>query len=164
MSARGLAKVLKGVGHVGSLIPGIAPGIRAMAPATVLLEHLSTGYVVRPPDQGKREVYRAGLYRVVMWLERGFATPPHIYVAVERNGYFGVHAPNAKPPAAEAWQHVRTWTDVQAAPAVWWKPWRRKHELFMVIDAAITFVDRQDSAEITAQATLEAVAETLRPS
>lgn len=161
MSARGLAKVLQGVGQVGKLLPGVAPAFGVVGRASA---QLSTDYGVRPPDQGKREVYRAGLYRVVMWLERGFATPPRIYVAVERSGYFGLHAPHAKPPAAEAWQHVRTWTDVQAAPAVWWKPWRRKHELFMVIDAAITFVDRQDSAEITAQATLEAVAETLRPS
>lgn len=93
----------------------------------------------------KREVHRAGDYRVLVWLERAYGKLPRIYVAVERSG-----------------QHVRTWTDVQVAPAPWWQPWRRKHELVAVIEQAITFVDRQENLETTAEATLEAVTEAMR--
>lgn len=158
MNGRALAKVLKSAGHLGGLVPGISG---ALAPLNALARQaqLSTSSELKV---GKREVHKAGAYRVVVWLERGFATPPHIYVAVERNGYFGVATTTALPIPVANWQHVRTWGDVQVAPAPWYKPWRRKHELVAVIETAITFVDQQENLETTAEATLEAVTEAMR--
>lgn len=160
MNGRSLAKVLKGLSHVGGVVPGVAPAFGLLGRTMQQLEAVR----VPPGEDGKREVYRAGGYRVVVWLERGFATAPHLYVAVERQGYFGIRLAPKSPPPEEVWQHVRTWSDVQVIPAPWWKPWRRKHELVLVIDAAIAFVDQQETLETTAQATLEAVTEVMRPS
>lgn len=155
MNGRSVAKVLAGVGKV---VPGVGPAFGLLGRTVQQIETICT-----PPEDKKREVYRAGGYRVVVWLERGFATAPHLYVAVERQGYYGIRvAPKSQPPE-EVWQHVRTWSDVQVIPAPWWKPWRRKHELVLVIDQAIAFVDQQETLETTAQATLEAVTEVMRP-
>lgn len=156
MNARALAKVLKGA---GGHLPGVGPALYGLGHG---VEQLGRGNGRQPPLEGKREVHMTAGYRVVVWLERGFATAPHLYVAVERRGYFGIARAPSSPPAAETWQHVRTWADVQVAPAPWWQPWRRKHELCAVIEQAITFVDTQENLETTAQATLEAVTEAMR--
>lgn len=117
--------------------------------------------VPSPPEQ-RRELYRLAPYRVVAWLERRFGKPPLIYVAVERNGYYGVRSAPNSPPAEECWQQVRLWSEILLTAAPWWAPWRRKQELGAVIEQAIAFVDEQDSLETTAAATLEAFTEATR--
>jgi hypothetical protein len=143
---------------LGGAVPGIGP---VLVPALEALGNARrrTRETPHPPEE-RRELYRLAPYRVVAWLERRFGTPPVIYVAVERNGIYGIRAAPNSP--GESWQQVRLWSEILLTPAPWWAPWRRKRELGAVIEQAIAFVDEQDSLETTAAATLEAFTEATR--
>lgn len=144
-------------GLLGGAVPGV-PGVLARGAITAIGRAMQQR--VPPPPPERRPIYRTAGYRVVAWMERGFGTVPRLYVAVERNGYYGLTVlAKADPPPSENWQQVKIWTDVQVTPAPFWKPWRRKYELGAVVERAIAFVESVENAEAVAAATLEAVAE-----